>query len=153
WACFYDVEQAAHPHSVHALHRAWTRWSYVGFHVRQNLALVLPPLALLIVIQGFVRRFPDLQNDPLFRVVPCASVVAVPIAMPWLFRLVLGLTPLPEGALRSRLLQAAQRLKFRCSNILLWSTRGNVANAMVVGVLPRLRYVVFTDRLVNEMEP
>src|SRR5207253_2445656 len=36
-------------------------------------------------------------------------------------------------------------------NILLWDTHGGVANAMVVGILPLLRYVVFTDRLIAEM--
>jgi Zn-dependent protease with chaperone function len=147
WACFYDVEQAAHPQ-----YPEWGRWSYVGFQVRQSLALILPPLVVLIAIQGFVRRFPDLQGEPLFRTASYGVLIAFLISMPWMFRLVLGLKPLPEGPLRSRLLQAAQRLNFRCSNILLWSTRGNVANAMVVGILPRVRYVVFTDRLVSELE-
>ncbi len=75
------------------------------------------------------------------------------VAMPWLLRLVLGLKPLPDGPLRQRLLAAARRLHFRCSDILLWNTRGGVANALVAGVFPMLRYVVLTDRLVAALTP
>jgi Zn-dependent protease with chaperone function len=71
--------------------------------------------------------------------------------MPWAVRLFLGLKPMPEGPLRDRLLSASRRLNFRASNILLWDTHGGIANAMVVGILPWLRYVVFTDRLLAEM--
>jgi STE24 endopeptidase len=60
---------------------------------------------------------------------------------------------MPEGPLRSQLLATSQRLGFRCSNILLWNTHGGFANAMLVGVAPFLRYVLFTDRLVDEMTP
>src|SRR5262249_39057613 len=81
------------------------------------------------------------------------AAATVFICMPWIIRLVLGLRPMPPGSLRTRLLGAAQRLKFRCSNILLWNTRGGVANAMVVGIMTWLRYVVLTDRLISEMTP
>src|SRR5262249_5492261 len=63
----------------------------------------------------------------------------------------LGLKPLPAGPLRDRLTAVARRLNFRCNDFLLWNTHGTVANAMVTGVLPRLRYVVFTDRLLSDL--
>jgi Zn-dependent protease with chaperone function len=70
--------------------------------------------------------------------------------MSWLVRLMLGLQPLPEGPLRQRLLTTGRRLGFRCGNLLLWNTRSGMANAMVVGVIPWVRYVVFTDRLIED---
>jgi Zn-dependent protease with chaperone function len=79
--------------------------------------------------------------------------LAVFVTMPWILRLVLGLKPLPDSPVRNRLLATAQRLNFRCSNILLWNTRGGVANAMVAGMLPIPRYVVLTDRLIAELTP
>jgi STE24 endopeptidase len=57
---------------------------------------------------------------------------------------------MPAGLLRDRLLACARRLGFRCSDILLWNTRNGMANAMVIGLVPWLRYVVFTDRLIEE---
>ena len=75
---------------------------------------------------------------------------AVLMTLPWMVRLALGLKPLPAGPTRDRLMAAARRLRFRCSDILLWNTRGGMANAMVIGVLPWPRYVIFTDRLLEE---
>jgi STE24 endopeptidase len=73
--------------------------------------------------------------------------------MPWILRLVLGWKPLPPGLLRQRLQASARRLRFRCSNILVWNTRRGMANAMVIGILPWIRYVVFTDRLLDDFTP
>jgi STE24 endopeptidase len=80
-----------------------------------------------------------------------ALLAGVFVGIPWLLRLFLGLRPLPDGPLRRRLLDAARRLHFRCNDILVWDTRNAVANAMVTGPLPFLRYVVLTDRLVRDM--
>jgi STE24 endopeptidase len=60
---------------------------------------------------------------------------------------------MPEGPLRQRLLAAANRLNFRFGDVLLWNTRGGVANALVAGILPLPRYVVLTDRLVSDLTP
>jgi STE24 endopeptidase len=73
--------------------------------------------------------------------------------MPWVVRLALALKPLPAGPLRERLMAASKRLGFRCSDILLWNTRSGMGNAMVVGLLPWPRYVVFTDRLLEDFTP
>jgi STE24 endopeptidase len=84
---------------------------------------------------------------------PPVFMAAVFVCLPWVLRLVLGLRPLRDPMLRPRLEVAARRLNFRCSDILLWNTRGGVANAMVAGILPWIRYVVFTDRLLKELTP
>jgi Zn-dependent protease with chaperone function len=75
---------------------------------------------------------------------------AVFVSMPLIIRFLLGLKPLPEGPVRDRLMAASKRLNFRATDILLWNTRSGMANAMVIGVVPWLRYVVFTDRLLEE---
>ena len=74
-------------------------------------------------------------------------VVLFPLFLPFL----LGLKPLPPGHVRSRLAASARRLRFRYSRVYLWDTRGNMANAMIVGVIPWIRYVVFTDRLLEDL--
>jgi hypothetical protein len=58
---------------------------------------------------------------------------------------------MPDGPVRRRLEAVARRLHFRCTDFLLWPTHGAVANAMLVGLLPRVRYVIFTDRLLDEL--
>jgi Zn-dependent protease with chaperone function len=153
WACFYDAEKAlrdALPDSD-GERPHWSRSAYVLFHIRQNLALVFVPvlLLLLLVVNGLPHVLPP---DWAPWLTPIAGI-GVLGALPWVVRGILGLQPLPEGPLRDRLMTASRRLKFRCNNILVWNTRRAVANAMVVGVLPVLRYVVLTDRLISAMTP
>ena len=98
---------------------------------------------------GLEALFPDLRDNDWFAAGAFGMLLAVFICLPWILRLALGLRPLPPGPLRDRLLSAAARLNFRFSDILLWDTHGGVANAMVVGVLRRPRYVVLSDRLIS----
>jgi Zn-dependent protease with chaperone function len=153
WLFFYDVERALlEGDSGQAPFGG--RLGYVGFQLRQNLALVAAPVLVLIFAQGLFRQFPTLFPDDEARVLLIAPVaLAVVVLMPWLMRLVLKLKPMPEGELRDRLEAAARRLRCRYTDILVWNTRLGVANAMVVGLTPWLRYILLTDRLLQEMAP
>jgi Zn-dependent protease with chaperone function len=170
WALFYDADRASHRAAqrlldLDPLAPTWTegerpalppafgsRASFVVFLARQRLGLVSIPLFLLIVQKELLRRLPEdwQQWQPAVNGIGIAALVAVFLTMPWIIRLVLGLRPLPPGPVRDRLLTTGRRLRFRCSNILLWNTRSGMANAFVVGIVPWVRYVVFTDRLVEE---
>jgi len=131
------------------------RWAYVLFQMRQKLALVLIPVGILLLQKEVQRRLTGLWSDwqAAINLAGSGCVLLAFVAMPWAVRLVLGLRPLPPGPLRDRLFAAARRLGFRCSNVLLWNTRSGMANAMVVGLLPWPRYVVFTDRLLEDFSP
>jgi Zn-dependent protease with chaperone function len=163
WTCFYDAERALSDDGREAQEelatghprKFWGRAAYVGFHFRQNLALVFLPIFLLLIEKELRRQFPALNQEwqTQASLVGIGIVPVVFLTMPWILRMVLGLQPLPEGPLRDRLMAAARRLRFRCSDILLWNTRGGVANAMVVGVFPFLRYVLLSDRLLEDLTP
>ncbi|MCS7046943.1 MAG: M48 family metallopeptidase, partial [Gemmataceae bacterium] len=75
------------------------------------------------------------------------GLVLIPMFLRWF----LGLRPLPAGPLRDRLSRTAARLRFRVNDILVWDTQHSVANALVTGVVPWLRYVVITDRLLEQL--
>lgn len=172
WAAYYDAERAAHraahrllatePHAgawleldrvrAAALPAFGSRASYVLFQLRQKMALVFLPVLLLLVQKELQRLFPEAWQDwqKAANFLGIGVVLIVFMALPWIVRLVLGLTPLPNGPLRRRLEASARRLRFRCSNILVWNTRNGMANAMVIGILPWVRYVVFTDRLLED---
>lgn len=155
WVLYYDVEQAVHvtapPFEVRKPY--WGRWAYVRFHLRQNLALVVAPLLLLILAKGVRRLLPSSDYDQVVSAASGLLLVSAIVCLPWILRLALGLTPLPAGPVRARLERCAERLHFRYSNILVWNTRGGVANAMVAGLLPWIRYVLLTDRLLEELTP
>ena len=104
------------------------------------MALVLLPILLLLSEKELRRQFPALNDQWQMQasVAGIGFALVIFVTMPWILRLVLGLKSLPQGPLRERLEAAARRLHFRCSDILLWNTRGGVVNAMVVGVFPFL---------------
>jgi Zn-dependent protease with chaperone function len=164
WTFFYDAERALYlvsrrgslrEHLAEDQGAFGSRISYVFFQVRQKLALVFLPVVLLIAEKELFRLFPDVSNDwqGTANYICLITLLVVVVTMPWVVRLLLGLRPIPEGPIRQRLMTASRRLHFRCSNLLLWNTRNGMANAMVLGVLPWVRYVVFTDRLLEEFAP
>ena len=134
-----------------------SRWGYLLFQARQKLALVSVPLGLLLIRKELGRQLPTgagtRWEDVVIQILDFAAVLGAFALMPVIIRIVLGLTPLPDGPLVRRLLDTAKRLGFRCSGLLLWNTRRGMANAMVVGILPWPRYVIFTDRLLEEFTP
>ncbi len=170
WAFYYGADRASQraarrlleeaPEGAAALGperegRPGGRLSYVLFQFRQKFGLVFIPVLLLVFQKELYRAMPQRWREW-----PWAAnaggilaLALVFVTMPWIVRLVLGLKPLPAGALRDRLLATGRRLKFRCSNVLLWNTRSGMANAMVIGIVPWVRYVVFTDRLVEDFSP
>src|SRR6202012_830175 len=54
--------------------------------------------------------------------------------------------------LRDRLERLAARFGFRFTDILLWGTDNSVFNAVVTGALPRFRYVLLSDALVEHLD-
>ena len=60
---------------------------------------------------------------------------------------------LPPGALRRRLERAAERVGFRFTDILVWDTGQMMVNACVTGILPRFRYVLLSDALLETLTP
>lgn len=155
WVSFYDAEraiaQAIHGH--HARRPFGGRAGYLLVHARQNLALVLVPVLLTVLVNGTRRVFPSVTEGPFGQVLLLLPMPALLVFMPWLMRALLGLRTLPAGPLRDRLSAAASRLRCRLSGVLLWDTRQGVVNAMVVGVVPWLRYILLTDRLMHELTP
>ena len=155
WALFYPMERTAHDVSLYPENAPFlSRWTYVGLQARHNLLLVVPPLMLLLIKQIIFSLFPDLEKaGGVVLLLSLGLLVLAFLCMPLLLRIFLGLRSMPAGPLRSRLEAAGRRLHFRFSDILVWNTRGTVANAMVTGVIPWVRYIVVTDRLSEALTP
>jgi len=82
-----------------------------------------------------------------------ASLMALGLValMPWLLVKLWGAQRLTDPLLIAELDTDCQRSGVKVSAIMRWPVRGGrVYNAMVLGVLPRLRYVLFTDDLLRD---
>ena len=153
WIIHYDAERAFHSSNAHAGQPFWSRVGHFVFQLRPFAFLVLMPVVLFSSQQTFARIAPEAANSAYAQVASALFIPVLFVGMPLLIKPALGLEPLPGGPVRERFEAIARRLHFRFSDLLHWPTRGQVMNAMVVGVVPRARYVVFTDRLLDSLAP
>jgi Zn-dependent protease with chaperone function len=154
WLIYYDAERALHRTALPPPSgRFWSRAGYFTNNLRQLALLVCLPVGLFVAQQSLARAAPGTAKEDWYRVASVAVVPVLILFMPLVIKPLLGLRTLPAGPLRDRLQVVADRLHFRCTDFLLWPTHGAAANAMIVGLLPRVRYVIFTDRILEEMPP
>ncbi len=149
WAIFYDAERLLHLTSSNvAIHgEFWSRGGYVLFLLRHHVLMVFTPVLLMVFQLGILRVYPNLLETPYAKIAAFVCLFFFILMIPSLVPLVLGLRPMPRGRLRDQLEVAAKRLGVRYRNLYIWDTRGNIATAMVTGLVPRFRQIVFTDLL------
>lgn len=155
WLIYYDPERALHRATVSpaAADRFWSRAGYFLHHLRQLALLVVLPVGLFVTQQSVARLAPETSRADWYRVASVAAIPVLIVVLPLVIKPLLGLRSMPSGPVRDRIEAVARRLRFRYTDLLVWPTHGFTANAMIVGLVPRIRYVIFTDRLLEELPP
>lgn len=158
WAAFYRVELALHQTASQAAqaHAFWTRDQFLLFHLRQQFGLWVAVwttyLALDLLTEQALGLF---LADAAWRrnVASVTALVAVGLLLPRILTHVLATEPLPAAPLRAKLEATLKRLKLPSTDLRLWRTNGNMANALVVGLFPSSRSVLLSDLLVDSLGP
>jgi STE24 endopeptidase len=155
WLTYFDVERILHRTTVlgPTNKEFWSRIGYFLNHLRQFALLVMLPVMLFVTQQTAARFLPETAQSDWYRLGTVFAVPLLVLFMPLLIKPFLGLKSMPTGPVRMRLEVLAKRLHFHCADFLLWPTHGAMANAMIVGLLPPVRYVIFTDRILDELPP
>ncbi len=152
WLFYWPAERAL----FRANHPGRPFWSLPGFwlnNARQFLFPVFLMVLLHVTHQTASRQFPETAHQWWYQLGTVAAGFGLLLFLPLVIRPLLGLKRLPAGPTRDRLEATARRLGVRFTDLLLWPTRGVMANAMVIGILPWPRYVIFTDGLLEGLEP
>lgn len=149
WVIYYDAEREL-SRALHGPRAFPPRLGYLFHNARQFALMAMLPVTLLVTQQTLNRFAPETTRTDIYRVASLMVVPAILLFMPLLLKPFLGLKTLPAGPDRDRLEALAKRLNFRYADFLLWPTHGAAANAMIAGLLPRVRYVIFTDRMLDE---
>ena len=152
WALHYDVERALHQSSAVTDAAYWSRGGHFLSRLRPYLLLVLMPAGLFAAQQTLFRLAPAFARSQPMQIATLALGPLLFLGLPLIAPLALGWTSLPPGRHRERLEATARRLNFHCTDLLIWRTHNTLANALVLGLIPQARYVVFTDRLLNELD-
>ncbi len=149
WCGLYRAERVLRPR-VAPRGLAW----FLVRKARRLLGMVLPVALIYVVGRNLLRwGFPEGWDDASVQLAGRLAIgVVIFLVSPLFVRLTLPTRKLAAGPLRDRLEHLARRLKFRCTDILVWDTDGYVINAGVVGVLPWFRYVMITDAMIDRMD-
>jgi STE24 endopeptidase len=139
------------------IHRPPTLWSYLRVNLRLQVLFTAVPVVVLISLRDLlalaVAPF-GLSDDNSAVVQLALSLVTAAVVMlfaPELLKRLLETEPMPDGPLRQRLTDICRRHGIGCRDILLWRTDHNMGNAAVMGLIPRIRYVLMSDLLLETM--
>lgn len=83
--------------------------------------------------------------------VAMGAMLPVLLLSPVMLVRILPTDVLAASPLRQRLLALCGRQGIKVSNILLWRTQSSIGNAAVMGILPRIRYLLVTDLTLETM--
>jgi STE24 endopeptidase len=161
WWGLYPAERTLHYHVGHSgIGAFWSRPGYVIFQARTHAAILFAPILLYVAIQetGFFLETTNWLQHPAWLSVyslgiSILAVLVVLVILPWVLVRIWHTESLPSGELRKLLETTARRLKFRYTDFRVWHTHRNIANAMITGILPWPRYVVFSDALLQALSP
>jgi Zn-dependent protease with chaperone function len=129
-------------------------WRFQG----RMLLSALAPLAVYVLIAWAVGSSEELRaridHMQAWGALFAAALVALFLTLlPYLLRYTWDTVPLGAGPLRAVLDALSARARFRCSQVLIWRTENQMANAAVVGLWPRSRVVLLSDALLAQLHP
>jgi len=131
---------------------------YLGSNLRLQLLFVVVPVVLLLAAHDLVlvAVLRPLHITPQER--PWLNFLLLLVASGFIFviapevlRWVLHTQPLEDSPLRRRMENLCRRHGMKYRDILLWRTNHNMGNAAVMGVLPRFRYILLSDLVLQTM--
>ncbi len=165
WAAFWPVErrlrEATHfgrLESGEPVHEIPSRWQFLSDQLRTHAGPTLIAALLLFAwietVDLIAVRFHDRLGEHADTIATLGlglGAIAIVGVLPVLWKMIWRTRRLPPGELRDELHALCARHKVRVADLLIWETRGALLNGALVGVLPRLRYIMLTDALLERL--
>jgi tetratricopeptide (TPR) repeat protein len=148
----------SHPYHVRIHRTSTTRGQFVWGNVRFYLALLIPWLLFSVLSDGlqwipktlrwvFLRS--ELGQLLLFGVILGSFLILAP----WLMVRLWHCQPIPPIPARAALESFCERHRFRLGGFLFWPIfAGEAITAGIIGVLPRLRYILMTPGILRLLD-
>ena len=134
----------------------WTRRDYIAYNVRHHLLFIAVPVGLIVFLWDLLTTFvprliPHELQDAVLLGGMVVSAGGVFLIAPQLIVRIWRTERLPDGPLRRELEALCKDLRVRYREMLIWRSGGVIANAGVVGLLPRGRYILLSDALLENL--
>lgn len=129
--------------------------------IRLLIPFALPFLLFTFLVDLFLLLPPDnklvrmfMEASPLVSFIPSLLFVGVLLILlpPFIVRL-WKCMPLEQSELKSRLDNLCEKAHFQHAGFKTWGTMSESLTAAILGVLPKWRYILFTNRLLKELSP
>jgi len=125
-------------------------------HIRHSILLGLIPLLMLTAWRHageFIAYYQHANlgnwSEWLLIVWQVAGVFVVLAISPYMLRFVWDTVPLQGGQLRESVESVFSRNHVSAREVLVWQTSSGILNGALMGIIPRARYVLFTDALLQ----
>lgn len=132
----------------------WSRGQYVLTQLRNQFAVVLGPLLVIMAWSETLVKLNDadrISDAAQMWLMPVGAAVAFVLA-PLLMRKMWDTVPLPPGPIRDKLELMCERHGVAVADLLLWRTFGGMINAAVMGLFGRVRFILLSDGLLDQVE-
>jgi len=132
-----------------------TRWGYITSQVKLNVPIIFPwalitlcyDILSLLTWPSLRRIYESATGQFLFFTL---FLILLVIFLPPLIKYFWGCSPLPESEKRERIEDFFKAQEFRYREILRWPLlEGRIMTAGVMGLVPRFRYILITDSLLE----
>lgn len=164
WAMYYPVDRRLREAVImrdadagKPVYPLLSRGGYVTIQLRHQFGLVLLPLLMVLCwYETIVLLGPDFHcviSNQAAQVLSPIGVLAIFICSPLVIRYVWQTRPLPPGEVRDRMLALCHQHKVRVRELLLWQTSGRMINAAVAGLISKVRYILLSDGLLDQLGP
>jgi STE24 endopeptidase len=134
----------------------WTLREYLGYNLRHHLLFVAVPVGLILLLTDSLHLAgPYLPEKLAQTIVVGGSMLctgAVFLAAPLLIVRIWRTGRLPAGRLRDDLQRICRQMRLKVRDLLIWRSGGMIANAGVMGLIGRVRYVLLSDALLEQMD-
>lgn len=161
WAIFYEIQTAIKSQQSTASQDNSTaattkpsnqhkqsRLAFVSIRFRVYFLIVLIPISIAVLAKDISPWIETLAAANQFGIYFLATLSLL-AGFPFLLLLIWKNQPIANQDLRSKLLATCGQHKIHVHDIRIWNTQGQVVNALVAGMLPKLRIILLSDALVR----
>lgn len=154
WAIFYEIQHAIASANLDRSEKTkksivkQSRAAFVSIRFRVYFLMILVPLAIVVLARDLAPWVDTLS--PQFRWALYGTAgLAMLGGIPFLLLLMWKTTRIENADLKSELLATCKHHKLYVHDIRVWKTDNQIVNALVAGVVPRLRVILMSDALVK----
>lgn len=137
---------------------SWTLRDYLSFNTRHQILFILVPLCFINILSQsvdmyFCKLFPEDIRETVNILSNLILGILIFIIAPMLIVKIWKTRSLIQGNFRSSLEEMCHRANIRFRDILIWESKGVLANAGAMGIIPNIRYILISDAVMIRLSP